>query len=42
MDLLRHAMAQGFNYNHVELHQDPDFESLRGYPPYEEFLKPKD
>jgi DNA-binding SARP family transcriptional activator/tetratricopeptide (TPR) repeat protein len=39
--LLRQALAEGFPWVY-ELHIDPDLESLRGYPPYEELLRPQD
>jgi DNA-binding SARP family transcriptional activator len=38
--LLRQALAEGFPYVH-ELHIDADLEALRGYPPFEELLRPK-
>jgi len=38
--LLREAVARGWAYD-VWLHQDMDLESLRGYPPFEEFARPR-
>jgi tetratricopeptide (TPR) repeat protein len=40
MDLLRDAAAQGYPYS-LTLHQNVDFESLRGYAPFDEFMRPK-
>ena len=41
MDLLREAFSQGYPFS-LELHREIDLEPLRGYPPYEELVKPKD
>jgi hypothetical protein len=43
VDLLRTAMAQGFilSWESTGLHQEPLFESLRGYPPFEEVVRPQ-
>jgi serine/threonine protein kinase/tetratricopeptide (TPR) repeat protein len=38
--LLRESFAQGREYD-VNLHRDMDLEPLRGYPPFQELLKPK-
>ncbi len=38
--LLRDAFAQGYPFN-IEIHRDIDIEPLRGYPPFEELMKPK-
>ena len=40
VELLREAHAQGRSYS-VLLHRDIDFESLRDFPPFQEFLRPK-
>ena len=41
VDLLREAFSQGYPFS-LELHREIDLEPLRGYPPYEELVKPKD
>jgi tetratricopeptide (TPR) repeat protein len=42
MTLLQQAFEQGVNWGHQGwLHRDIDFESLRDYPPFQEFLRPK-
>ena len=41
MKLLREAMARGSS-EVLWLHRDIDLEPLRGYPPFQEFLRPKD
>lgn len=38
--LLREAVARGWAYD-VWFHREMDLESLRGYPPFEEFIRPK-
>jgi tetratricopeptide (TPR) repeat protein len=38
--LLREAWGRGLPYS-VHLHRDIDLEPLRGYPPFEEFMRPK-
>lgn len=38
--LLRQAVAHGMEFG-PWLHRDPDFIGLRGYPPFEEWLRPK-
>jgi len=38
--LLRGAVGQGVRYG-PDLHADPDLKPLRGYPPYQEFMRPK-
>lgn len=38
--LLRDAVAQGFAFG-IWMHRDADLEPLRGYPPFEEFMRPK-
>jgi hypothetical protein len=38
--LLRRAFDFGLR-NRMYLHLDPDFESLRNYPPYQELIRPK-
>ena len=40
MALLREAFAQGMDYG-MHLHTECAFEPLRGYPPYEELIRPK-
>ena len=39
--LLRQAFAEGFGYRE-HIHTRMDLESLRGFPPYEDLMKPKD
>jgi hypothetical protein len=39
--LLRQAFAQGLQYGMFSLHAEPDLVPLRGYPPFEELLRPK-
>ena len=39
-ELLRASFAQGRAHG-IQLHRDPDLESLFDYPPFQEFLKPK-
>ena len=39
--LLRQAFAHGLHYGMHSLHSDPDLVPLRGYPPFEELLRPK-
>lgn len=41
VNLLRAAYRQGKTYG-LWLHRQIDFESLRGYPAFEEFVRPKD
>ncbi len=41
VDLLRQAFGEGFYYDD-ENHWEIALESLHGYPPYEELMKPKD
>ena len=38
--LLRRAYQEGHSYG-LELHRDPDLAGLRGYPPFEAFLRPR-
>jgi len=38
--LLRDAFAKGLHHA-VRFHEDIDLESLRGYPPYDELMRPK-
>jgi hypothetical protein len=38
--LLRDAFAQGHPFD-IEIHRDIDIEPLRGYPPFEDLMKPK-
>lgn len=40
VELLRSAINQG-TYFGIWLHRDPDFESLRDYPPFQELMRPK-
>jgi len=40
VELLRRAFAQGVAFG-LWVHVDPELESLRGYPPYEEVVRPK-
>ncbi len=40
VELLRRAFAQGLAFG-LWVHLDPDLEPLRGYPPYEEVVRPK-
>jgi len=40
LQLLREAFAQGVVYG-VRTHRDPDFAGLRGYPPFEELIRPR-
>jgi tetratricopeptide (TPR) repeat protein len=37
---LRDALARGWAYS-LPVHRDVDLEPLRGYPPFEEFMRPK-
>jgi hypothetical protein len=39
--LLRRAYDEGLLYR-IVIHTDPDFESLRGYPPFEELIRPRE
>ncbi len=42
MELLREALARFPNPEaYLDLHKDPDLAPLRGYPPFEELLRPK-
>ena len=41
VELLRRAFSQGLMYGMSGLHRDKDLESLRGYPPFEDLLRPK-
>ncbi len=42
MTLLQQAIDKAANYGFgVWLHRDMDFESLRDYPPFQEFTRPK-
>jgi hypothetical protein len=41
MTLLQRAIDQVKFGHGVWWHRDPDFESLRDYPPFQEFLRPK-
>jgi tetratricopeptide (TPR) repeat protein len=40
VELLRSAINEGVYFG-IWLHRDPDFESLRDYPPFQELLRPK-
>jgi hypothetical protein len=43
--LFRQALDQGYDgiYGYgYGVHADPDFESLRDYPPFRELIRPKD
>ncbi len=40
VSLLQRAFAEGYRYG-IAVHREIDFESLRGYPPFSELLKPK-
>ncbi|MCZ6917141.1 MAG: serine/threonine-protein kinase [Gemmatimonadetes bacterium] len=40
VNLLRDAFSEGVPYG-IWLHQEPAFDSLRGYPPFQELLRPK-
>jgi tetratricopeptide (TPR) repeat protein len=40
VELLEKAVTDGFG-DWIELHNDPFLEPLRGYPPFEEFIRPK-
>ena len=40
VSLLHQAHGEGWSYG-AGLHRDIDFETLRGYPPFEAFLRPK-
>ncbi len=40
VELLEQAVAEGFN-DWISLHSSPWLKSLRGYPPFEEFIRPK-
>jgi tetratricopeptide (TPR) repeat protein len=42
VELLRGSVAGGHWYTWLDLHVVPEFESLRGYPPFTELLQPKD
>jgi hypothetical protein len=40
--LLRDAFARGATWGfRLDLHRDPAFESLRGYPPFQELMRPQ-
>jgi len=39
--LLREALADGLRSLAFQLHRDPDFESLRHYPPFQELARPR-
>lgn len=41
MGLVREALAQGYPHTHA-LHADLAFEALRGFPPFQELLRPKE
>jgi len=41
ISLLREWISQAFRVDYVALHHDPNFESLREYPPFQEILRPK-
>jgi Flp pilus assembly protein TadD len=41
VELLRQAEQRSMPFTR-DLHWDTDFDSLRGYPPYEEWIRPKD
>jgi hypothetical protein len=41
MELLQQADENGWCFYRISRHIDMDFESLRGYPPFEEFMRPK-
>ena len=40
VELLEQAFREGWRYS-INLHADPSLKPLRGYPPFEEFLRPK-
>jgi len=40
VSMLRQAFAEGEQYN-IWVHREPALESLRGYPPFEELVRPK-
>ncbi|MFH1765981.1 MAG: protein kinase, partial [Gemmatimonadota bacterium] len=40
VELLEQAFQEGWRYS-INLHADPSLKPLRGYPPFEEFLRPK-
>jgi hypothetical protein len=40
VQLLEQAVAEGYT-DRMTLHRDPILKPLRGYPPFEEFLRPK-
>lgn len=40
VDLIRTALSEGFRHD-IALHRDVYLESLRGYPPFEELMRPK-
>lgn len=40
VELLRDAWAAGWPFS-IDAHRDMDLEALRGYPPFEEFMRPK-
>jgi tetratricopeptide (TPR) repeat protein len=39
--LLRQAFAEGYRFLTFDAPRDPDLESLRGYPPFDELVRPK-
>jgi tetratricopeptide (TPR) repeat protein len=41
VDLLRQAVGEGYQHWY-EIHHDPDLASLRGYPPFDEFVRPRE
>jgi tetratricopeptide (TPR) repeat protein len=40
VELIREALAHGYPWD-IWIHRDPDFESLKEYPPFQELLRPK-
>ncbi len=40
VSLLRQAFAEGLGYG-IWVHREPSFQSLRGYPPFDELVRPK-
>jgi hypothetical protein len=41
MALIREWISQAGRVNYVQLHRDPNFESLRALPAFREILRPK-
>ena len=40
LELLRQAYSEGYYFGH-HTHRDPDYDPLRDFPPFQEFIRPK-